>query len=228
MNCAITQDPALAPAHAYLALTHLSAAKMSDSAWQAKSEVRAAWRFGRQAIRLDERDEHGAAAYALACSFAGRHEEAVRFGNRAAALNPAKGSVVYAQAMTLFYAGAYEAAVPIFERIIQVNPEDPLYFLFYEGLAEAQYGLENYTAAFDAARQSLALKGGMIPAELLLTATSAHLGMKDVAYDTIKATSGRPQDLAGRVFGIYGTGPAISGRSATICTRWTSRFDTLP
>lgn len=93
------------------------------------------------------------------------------------------------------------ATVPIFERIIQVNPEDPLYFLFYEGLAEAQYGLENYTAAFDAARQSLALKGGMIPAELLLTATSAHLGMKDVAYDTIKATSGRPQDLAGRVFG---------------------------
>ncbi len=106
-----------------------------------------------------------------------------------------------AQTMTLFYAGAYETAVPIFERIIEVNAEDPLYFLFHEGLAEAQYGLGNYTAAFDAARRSLALKGGMIPAELLLTASSAHLGLRDVAYDTIRATTGRPRDLAGRVFG---------------------------
>jgi hypothetical protein len=53
----------LAPAFAYLALIHLSAAKMSDSAWQAKSEVRAALRYGHQAMRLDERDEHTAAAH---------------------------------------------------------------------------------------------------------------------------------------------------------------------
>ena len=41
----------------------------------------------------------------------------------------------------------------------------------------------------------------MIPAGLLLSASSAHLGLKDVAYDTIAETAGRPGDLAGRVFG---------------------------
>ena len=140
-------------------------------------------------------------------------------------MNPAEGSIVYTQAMTLFYAGAYETAVPIFEHSIEANAEDPLYFLFYEGLAEAQYGLGNCAAVFDAARRSQALKGGMIPVELLLTASSPHLGLRDVAYDTIRVTTGRSRDLASRVFGHIRDRPAISGRSAMTCIRPTSLSD---
>ncbi|MFP6705164.1 MAG: hypothetical protein VCE75_03850 [Alphaproteobacteria bacterium] len=78
---------------------------------------------------------------------------------------------------------------------------------------------------FDAARRSQALKGGMIPVELLLTASSPHLGLRDVAYDTIRVTTGRSRDLASRVFGHIRDRPAISGRSAMTCIRPTSLSD---
>ncbi len=70
--------------------------------------------------------------------------------------------------MVLFYAGEYEAAVPILEDVIGLNPEDRFQWLFHEGLTMALYGMGRYEAATDAARRSLTLKDGMIPARLLL------------------------------------------------------------
>jgi len=175
LQTAIRQDPRLAPAYSFLAFSILSEARLGWTSNPRRS-IRSAYLYAQRAVGLDNRDEMILSAYALASSWFGKHDTAMLAGDRAMEVNPLHCQALYSHAMTMIYAGHYEPSLPIIERAIEIGPEDPIAWLFYEALATARYGLGEFEAAGIAARQSLALKDGMLLARTILGATLGQLG----------------------------------------------------
>ncbi len=187
LQTAIRQDPRLAPAYSYLAFSILSEARLGWAS-NPKRSIRSAYLYAQKAVDLDNRDEMILSAYALASSWFGKPDTALLAGDRAMDVNPLHCQALYSHAMTMIYAGHYEPALPIIERAIEIGPEDRIAWLFFESLAMARYGLGDFEAAGIAARRSLALKDGVLPARTILAAALGQLGEQHEAERALAPT----------------------------------------
>jgi adenylate cyclase len=174
---AIALDPGFTPAHAILAIVHVTDA---INGWSASPDAsrQIALDCATRALALDDRSAEAHFAMAVTMLWRRAHDLALREIDRAIALDPNHSDVLSARGLILHYAGRSEEALPLFERAFEL---DPLYDQFLHFNAQALYDLGRYAEAGEVLTRRIAVFPGTDASRILLAACYGQMGRVEEA-----------------------------------------------
>ena len=113
-------------------------------------------------------------------------EGALALLERSLSIDPNSPRAWNASATIHCFMGDSETARNHAEHAIRISPRNPTHWVAYTHIAEANLQDMRYQDAADAAKKALQLNSNMVPAQLILAASCAHLGRLDDARAAIK------------------------------------------
>jgi adenylate cyclase len=183
---ALARDPGYAPAHAWLAATHLNDAWFNWTDQHARS-LSLAQASASNAIRLDDTEPQALAIAASVDFFSSRIDQARDKYGRALELNPNSFNATYGYGGALNYSGECDAAKQFTQKALELSPNDPLVWNCLGSLAHIYLNLRRYDDAVATADRAIARRHGYVFARAVKTAALAHAGRATQAAEALSA-----------------------------------------
>jgi adenylate cyclase len=183
---ALARDPGYAPAHAWLAATHLNDAWFNWTDQHARS-LSLAQASASNAIRLDDTEPQALAIAASVDFFSSRIDQAREKFGRALELNPNSFNATYGYGGALNYSGECDAAEQFTQKALELSPNDPLVWNCLGSLAHIYLNLRRYDDAVATADRAIARRHGYVFARAVKTAALAHAGRVTQAAEALSA-----------------------------------------
>ena len=183
---ALARDPGYAPAHAWLAATHLNDAWLNWTDQHARS-LSLAQASASNAIRLDDTEPQALAIAASVDFFSSRIDQAREKFGRALELNPNSFFATYGYGGALNYSGECDAAKQFTQKALELSPNDPLVWNCLGSLAHIYLNLRRYDDAVATADRAIARRHGYVFARAVKTAALAHAGRVTQAAEALSA-----------------------------------------
>jgi adenylate cyclase len=175
---AIELDPNFAPAHAFLAATHIHDYVNQWSASPPLS-LECAQKFSLRAVALDDLYPYAHWALAITYLWQRQLDKSIAEAERAISLDPnfALGHVTLGFAFN--YAGRFEEALACFDRGVALDPYYPDIYLHFQ--AQAHFHLGRFETAIGYLKRRLIRNPDSDISRVLLAASYGHLGRADEA-----------------------------------------------
>ncbi|HSS66320.1 MAG TPA: adenylate/guanylate cyclase domain-containing protein [Gammaproteobacteria bacterium] len=131
-------------------------------------------------------------------------EAAVALIERSLSIDPNSGRAWMTSAAIHSYMGDTRTAIEHAERALRISPRNPVQWIGHTHMAAAYMQECRYRQAVEAAKKAIQLNDKMIPAYLILAASSAHLGLMNEARGALNAAlSLNPGLTVGRLPTLY-------------------------
>ena len=180
LNRALQRDPNSAEATLLLSLIYHHNALMGFSD-DFLATTKRANELGRQATRLDDRNEYAHWAFGISCWGLNKHEESIAALERAVELNP-NCSLAYGSLGTVLnLVGRHEEAIANQQIAIRSNPRDPSIFFRFSGIAFAHYLAGRFDEAVLWANKSIHRRARWYFSHFVLAASHCSAGRPDEA-----------------------------------------------
>jgi len=192
---AITLDPGFAAAHACLGYTHCLRVLHDISEGPAR-DIDAALGFGREAVRLDDREAFGYLTIGRARIFQQRYDEAIAAIDQAIAINPNLSLAHMIRGHALWHAGRPDEAVRSIDVAIRGSPHDPLLWVYFASKAIALVMLERFDEAIAVSRTAQRNPNVAIYAHLGEVSALGHQDDAKGAADAVRRARAVKPDLS--------------------------------
>jgi len=142
----------------------------------------------RKAIGLDDGHAFAQAVYsiALACT-SSEYDQVVLHAEYAVRLNPSSTFARGALGIASHFAGRFECAVENLDAAVRLSPSDSFVYLWLTFMAAADFAVERYDDAIDAARQAIQRNPNYGTAHRLLAASLALTNRVDMALHVTRS-----------------------------------------
>lgn len=183
---AIALDPNYVRAHAAVAFSHTMDLLTGASTSRADS-LKGLETAARTAVALDPDDSMAQMVMSFFYTWSEQDALALATAAQAVSLNLNNAGALGHLGTLLDLVGRHEEGIANLERALRLNPKEPTTAHVYRSfLARAHLALGSYEQAATWARDSLAQRGGYVPARYLLGLALAHLGQTAEARATLE------------------------------------------
>ena len=145
------------------------------------ADLKRADELASRSLALDPNYAYGHENRAYILLAQGRPDEAIPEAERALALDPADVDPYANLGFCYLYLGQFEKGLEFLDKAIRLSPHDPALAFWYDGKADAYFGLKQYDQAIEWARRAIAINPNSIPfahrhliAALVLTGHAAE------------------------------------------------------
>jgi adenylate cyclase len=185
LSQAMEIDPGFSSAYALLALNYSQAA---FHAWEASATyaISQSEELARKSISLDLKDPLGHVALGWVHLLKSKPEQAVKALNRGLEFDPSYPTAYGLLSSALVFLGRTEEALIAFEKANSGSPNDPLRFVWYLGVMNAQFADENYLKCVEAGERAILLKPNFYGAYFISAAALSYLGRGEEAKEAVE------------------------------------------